>query len=85
MRAAGLRTTNTVVGAGFGTSQSKYNQFLSAFLHIPGLDLLDVHVYGINSTTNYVGGATNVEDDLGRLLEMANAAHNDGLRPAKGI
>jgi hypothetical protein len=84
LQTAGLRTTNTIVGAGFGTSQSKYNQFLGAFLHIPGLDLLDVHVYGINTFTNVTQNSTNVEDDLGRLLEMADAAHNNGLRIGMG-
>ena len=84
LRAAGSRTTNTIVGAGFGTSQSLFNQFLGNFLHIPALDLLDVHVYNINVTTNYTGGTTNVEDDLARLLEMADAAHNNGLRIGMG-
>jgi hypothetical protein len=80
LQAAGLRTTNTLIGAGFGTSQSKFNQFLTAFTHLPGLDLLDVHVYGINTFTN----AGVLEDDLARLLQMADAAHANGLRIGMG-
>jgi hypothetical protein len=76
LQAKGLRSSNMVVGAGFGSWQDNFPQFLHKYVNIPGLDELAVHVYSINVLTNH--GA--VEDFLGRLLQMADAAHAKGLR-----
>jgi hypothetical protein len=76
---AGLRTTNIIVGAGMGTWQPSFDTYLTNFVNLP-LDLLDVHVYPINDTTN--SGV--VQDFLGRILTMADAAHSHGMKVGMG-
>src|SRR5208282_763171 len=72
---AGLHTTNIIIGAGMGTWQPSFNTYLTNFVNLP-LDILDVHVYPINDTTN--GGV--VQDFLARILQMADAAHSHGMK-----
>jgi hypothetical protein len=79
LQTAGLRTTNIVVGAGMGTWQPSFNTYLSNFVDLP-MDILDVHVYPINKTTN--SGV--VSDYLGRILTMADAAHAHGMKVGMG-
>jgi hypothetical protein len=79
LQTAGLRTTNMVVGAGMGTWQPNFNTYLTNFVNLP-LDLLGVHVYPINDTTN--GGV--VQDFLARILQMADAAHSHGMKVGMG-
>ena len=76
---AGLRTTNIIVGAGMGTWQPSFNTYLTNFVNLP-LDILDVHVYPINDTTN--SGV--VQDFLARILQMADAAHAHGMKVGMG-
>jgi len=76
---AGLRSTNMIVGAGMGTWQPGFNTYLTNFVNL-ALDILDVHVYPINKTTN--GGV--VQDFLGRILTMADAAHSHGMKVGMG-
>jgi len=79
LQAAGLRSTNMIVGAGMGTWQPSFNTYLTNFVNLP-LDLLDVHVYPINNTTN--SGV--VQDFLARILQMADAAHAHGMKVGMG-
>ena len=72
---AGLRSASLLVGAGMGTWQPDFDDFLNAFVALP-MDLLSVHVYPVNDRT--VNGQ-NV-DFLGRILQMADAAHAHGLK-----
>ena len=76
---AGLRTTNIMVGAGMGTWQPGFNTYLTNFVNLP-LDILDVHVYPINRTTN--SGV--VQGFLARILTMADAAHSHGMKVGMG-
>jgi hypothetical protein len=76
---AWLRTTNLIVGAGMGTWQPSFDTYLTNFVNLP-LDMLDVHVYPINDTTN--SGV--VQDFLGRILQMADAAHSHGMKVGMG-
>ncbi|MGA2248598.1 MAG: hypothetical protein ABSH48_26890 [Verrucomicrobiota bacterium] len=76
---AGLRTTNMLVGAGMGTWQPEFDTYLTNFVQLP-LDILDVHVYPINRTTN--SGV--VQDFLGRILTMADVAHSHGMKVGMG-
>jgi hypothetical protein len=69
LQTAGLRSTNTIVGAGCGTDQNDFTNFLTGFTNLAGLDLLDIHVYQINHFT--VSGV----DNLQRIIQMADAAH----------
>lgn len=71
LQAAGLHPTNMIVGAGCGTWQHNYTNFVASFTNMAGLDLLDIHVYPINYRTNGQG----VIDCLGRVMDMSNAAH----------
>jgi hypothetical protein len=80
LQRAGLRSTNILVGAGMGTWQPSFDTYLTNFVNLP-LDILDVHVYPINSTTN---GGTVVQDFLTRILSMADAAHSHGMRVGMG-
>ena len=72
---AGLRSVSLQVGAGMGTWQPDFDTFLSGFVSLP-MDLLDVHVYPINDR---VVSGQNV-DFLGRILQMADAAHASGMK-----
>jgi hypothetical protein len=76
---AGLRTTNVLVGAGMGTWQPSFDTYLTNFVNLP-LDILDVHVYPINDTTN--SGV--VQDFLARILTMAAAANSHGMKVGMG-
>ena len=76
---AGLRRTNTLIGAGMGTWQPSFDTYLTNFVNLP-LDILDVHVYPINRTTN----DTVVTDFLQRTLQMAEAAHAKGMKVGLG-
>jgi len=76
---AGLRSTNIIVGAGMGTWQPSFDTYLTNFVHLP-LDILDVHVYPINSTTN----SGTISSFLTRVLTMADAAHSHGMRVGMG-
>ncbi|SPE55143.1 exported hypothetical protein [Verrucomicrobia bacterium] len=69
LQTAGLRSSNTIIGAGCGTAQSDFTNFLAGFTTLPGLDLLDIHVYQINHFP-----ITGV-DELQRIIQMADAAH----------
>jgi len=79
LQTAGLRTTNLIVGAGMGTWQPEFDTYLTNFVNLP-LDILDVHVYPINNTTN-LGVNQNF---LGRILTMADAAHAHGMKVGMG-
>ncbi|MGC9941472.1 MAG: hypothetical protein ABSE48_06525 [Verrucomicrobiota bacterium] len=79
LKTAGLRTSNTLVGAGMGTWQPNFDTYLTNFANLP-LDILDVHVYPINRTTN--SGV--VTDFLQRTLQMADAAHSHGMKIGMG-
>jgi hypothetical protein len=68
-QSAGLRSTNTIVGAGCGTDQNDFTNFLTGGTSLAGLDLLDIHVYQINHFP--VSGV----DNLQRIIQMADAAH----------
>ena len=76
---AGLRSETLLVGAGMGTWQPDFGTFLSGFVALP-MDLLDVHVYPINDRV--VNGET--QDYLGRILQMADAAHAAGMKVGMG-
>jgi hypothetical protein len=76
---AGLRTNTTLVGAGMGTWQPSFDTYLTNFVNLP-LDILDVHVYPINRTTN--SGV--VQDFLQRTIQMADAAHSRGMKVGMG-
>jgi hypothetical protein len=78
LKSSGLRT-NCEFGAGMGTWQPNFTNYLSNFVSLP-LDILDVHVYPINQTTNF--GV--VSDYLGRVLTMADAAHAHGMKVGMG-
>ncbi|MGO8699235.1 MAG: hypothetical protein ACLQVY_16125 [Limisphaerales bacterium] len=69
LQATGLRTTNMIVGAGCGTWQQDFTNFLSGFTNLAGLDLLSIHVYQITVHSN-IG-----LNHLQRVLQMADAAH----------
>jgi hypothetical protein len=79
LTAAGLRTTNMLVGAGMGTWQPSFATYLTNFVNLP-LDILDVHVYPINRTTNF----SVVTDFLQRTIQMADAAHARGMKVGMG-
>ena len=79
LKTAGLRTTNTLVGAGMGTWQPSFDTYLTNFVNLP-LDILDVHVYPINRTTN----SGYVTDFLQRTIQMADAAHARGMKVGMG-
>jgi hypothetical protein len=79
LKDAGLRTSNTLVGAGMGTWQPSFDTYLTNFVNLP-LDILDVHVYPINRTTN----SGIVTDFLQRTLQMADAAHARGMKVGMG-
>jgi hypothetical protein len=79
LQRAGLRTTNLIVGAGMGTWQPQFDTYLTNFVNLP-LDILDVHVYPINNTTN-LGVNQNF---LTRILTMADAAHSHGIKVGMG-
>jgi hypothetical protein len=76
---AGLRTTNMLVGAGMGTWQPDFDTYLTNFANLP-LDIMDVHVYPVNRTTNY--GV--VQDFLARTITMADAASSRGMKIGMG-
>jgi hypothetical protein len=69
LQTTGLRSPNTIVGAGCGTAQTDFTNFLTGFTNLVGLDLLDIHVYQINHFP--ISGV----DELQRILQMADAAH----------
>lgn len=79
LQTAGLRTTNLIVGAGMGTWQPDFDTYLTNFVNLP-LDILDVHVYPINNTTNE--GVN--QNFLSRILTMADAAHAHGMKVGMG-
>jgi hypothetical protein len=58
-----------IVGAGCGTWQQDFTNFLTGFTNLAGLDLLSIHLYQITVHTN-----TSI-NHLQRVLQMANAAH----------
>jgi len=76
LQAAGLRSTNMIVGAGCGTWQQDFTNFLAGFTNLAGLDLLSIHLYQITVHTN-----TGI-NHLQRVLQMADAAHGtNALHP----
>jgi hypothetical protein len=76
LQAAGLRSTNMIVGAGCGTWQQDFTNFLSGYTNLAGLDLLSIHLYQITVHTNT--GINNMQ----RVLQMADAAHGtNALHP----
>jgi hypothetical protein len=76
LQAAGLRSTNMIVGAGCGTWQQDFTNFLTGFTNLTGLDLLSIHLYQITVHTN-----TGI-NHLQRVLQMADAAHGtNALHP----
>lgn len=79
LQTAGLRSPTLLTGAGMGTWQPQFDTFLNGFVTLP-MDLLDVHVYPIN---NRVIGGQDV-DFLGRILQMADAAHAHGMKVGMG-
>jgi hypothetical protein len=79
LKAAGLRKSGTLIGAGMGTWQPEFDSYLTNFIKLP-LDILDVHVYPINRTTN----GNVVTDFLQRTLQMADAAHSVGMKVGMG-
>jgi len=79
LKNAGLRSKTLLVGAGMGTWQPQFDDYLNSFVTLP-MDILDVHVYPIN---NFISGAKTV-DYLQRILQMADAAHAHGLRVGMG-
>lgn len=79
LKKAGLRSPNLFVGAGMGTWQPDFDNYLAAFVNLP-MDILDVHVYPINNLT---AGKQTVAF-LPRILQMADAAHSHGLRIGMG-
>ncbi len=72
---AGLRSSTLLTGAGMGTWQSDFDTYLNGLVALP-MDLLCVHVYPPNDRT--IDGQT--VDFLGRILQMADAAHAHGLK-----
>ncbi len=72
---AGLRTPSLLTGAGIGTWQPDFDNFLNGFVALP-MDVLFIHVYPPNDRT--INGQ-NV-DFLGRILQMADAAHAAGMK-----
>ncbi len=76
---AGLRSATLLVGAGMGTWQPDFDAFLNGFVALP-MDLLCVHVYPVNDRT--INGQ-NI-DFLGRILQMADAAHAAGMKIGMG-
>jgi hypothetical protein len=79
LKAAGLRNSGTLIGAGMGTWQPGFDVYLTNFIKLP-FDILDVHVYPINRITN--GNA--VTDFLQRTVQMADAAHSVGMKVGMG-
>ena len=79
LKNAGLRTTNLIVGAGMGTWQPSFYTYLTNFVNLP-MDILDVHVYPINRTTN----GPVITDYLARIPDMADAAHAVGMKVGMG-
>jgi hypothetical protein len=76
LQAAGLRSTNMIVGAGCGTWQQDFTNFLTGFTNLAGLDLLSIHLYQITVHTN--SGINNLQ----RVLQMADTAHGtNALHP----
>jgi hypothetical protein len=76
LQTAGLRPTNMIVGAGCGTWQQDFTNFVSGFTNLAGLDLLTIHLYQITIHTN-----TGI-NHLQRVLLMADAAHGtNALHP----
>ena len=81
LQAAGLRSTNMIVGAGCGTWQDDFTNFLSGFTHLAGLDLLSIHVYQITVHTNGSRGINHLQ----RVLQMAEAAHGTNALHPQGM
>jgi hypothetical protein len=79
LQSAGLHSTNLIVGAGCGTAQNDFTNFLAGFTNLAGLDLLDIHVYSVNHFP-----ASGV-DDLQRIIQMADAAHATNATHPKGM
>jgi hypothetical protein len=79
LQAAGLRSTNLIVGAGCGTWQQDFTNFLAGFTNLAGLDLLSIHVYQITIHTNT--GINNLQ----RVLQMADAAHGTNALHPNGM
>ena len=77
LNAAGLRSSNMIVGAGCGTWQGDFTNFLAGFTNLAGLDLLSIHVYQITIHTN--AGINHLQ----RVLQMADTAHaTNALHPS---
>lgn len=70
LRAANLHTM--VVGAGIGTWQPKFADWLDALVHLSELDLLDIHIYPIAHR-----GPVSL---MTRILDMADAARANGKK-----
>ncbi len=70
LRAANLHTT--IVGAGIGTWQPKFADWLNALVHIRDLDLLDIHIYPIAHR-----GQVSL---MTRIIDMADAARAAGKK-----
>jgi hypothetical protein len=79
LQAAGLRSSNMIVGAGCGTWQQDFTNFLAGFTNLPGLDLLSIHLYQITVHTNT--GINNLQ----RVLQMADAAHHTSALHPQGM
>ena len=81
LRVAGLLSTNMIVGAGCGTWQQDFTNFLTGFTNLAGLDLLSIHVYEITVHTN----PSHFVDHLQRVLQMADAAHGTNAVHPRGM
>jgi hypothetical protein len=79
LQVAGLRSTNMIVGAGCGTWQQDFTNFLTGFTSLAGLDLLSIHVYQITVHTN------TLINHLQRVLQMADAAHVTNALHPRGL
>jgi len=81
LQAAGLRSTNMIIGAGCGTWQQDFTNFVTGFTTLAGLDLLSIHVYQITVHTN----AAHFVNHLERVLQMADAAHQTNTIHPRGM
>ncbi len=71
LNSSGLHT-GVIVGTGMGTWQHDFSSFQSAIPAIPGLDLVDIHVYPVNDI--------NSTDYLQRILTLSDAARAAGKK-----
>jgi hypothetical protein len=67
---AGLHKT-MLLGAGAGTFQPDWQSFITGFAAIPGLDMIDTHIYNLQPTAN-------VEGEFAIAMKIADIAHEAG-------